>query len=187
MNSINRLAAVISLATLFPLAAHAADSKGTVEVVHWWTSGGENAAVKVLQQQVQLSDVYTTMSTFMGVPGSIYHVGYAGMSVSVPGIAFSMVIPALLVGRRLIKLGHRYKMLTMADYLADRYESTAIRGLLAILMLIFLVPMMGAQTIGAGVIFTTPVPNFRSTISSAMTGMSRSVSGRRTFLPTIAV
>lgn len=96
-----------------------------------------------------------SMSTFMGVPGSIYHVGYAGMSVSVPGIAFSMVIPALLVGRRLIKLGHRYGMLTMADYLADRYESTAIRGLLAVLMLIFLVPMMGAQTIGAGVIFTT--------------------------------
>ena len=96
-----------------------------------------------------------SMSTFMGVPGSIYHVGYAGMSVSVPGIAFSMVIPALLVGRRLIKLGHRYQMLTMADYLADRYESTAIRGLLAVLMLIFLVPMMGAQTIGAGVIFTT--------------------------------
>jgi len=53
MNAINRLAAVISLASLFPLAAHAADSKGTVEVVHWWTSGGEHAAVKVLQQQVE--------------------------------------------------------------------------------------------------------------------------------------
>ena len=96
-----------------------------------------------------------SMSTFMGVPGSIYHVGYAGMSVSVPGIAFSMLIPALLVGRRLITLGHRYKMLTMADYLADRYESTGIRGLLAVLMLVFLVSMMGAQTIGGGVIFTT--------------------------------
>ena len=96
-----------------------------------------------------------SMSTFMGVPGAIYHVGYAGMSVSVPGIAFAMVIPALLVGRKLIYLGHKYHMLTMADYLSDRYESTAIRGLLAALMLIFLVPMMGAQTIGAGVIFTT--------------------------------
>ena len=41
-----------------------------------------------------------SMSTFMGVPGTIYKVGYAGMSVSVPGIAFSMVIPALLDGRR---------------------------------------------------------------------------------------
>lgn len=96
-----------------------------------------------------------SMSTFMGMPGSIYHVGYTGMSVSVPGIAFSMLIPALLVGRRLITLGHRYKMLTMADYLADRFDSTGIRGLLAVLMLIFLVSMMGAQTIGGGVIFST--------------------------------
>lgn len=96
-----------------------------------------------------------SMSTFMGVPGTTYKVGFAGLSISVPGLAFSMLIPALLVGRKLIRLGHRYKMLTMADYLADRYESTAIRGLLAVIMVIFLVPMMGAQTIGAGIIFKT--------------------------------
>jgi glucose/mannose transport system substrate-binding protein len=53
MNAINRLATVISLATLFPFAAHAADGKGTVEVVHWWTSGGEKAAVDVLKAQVE--------------------------------------------------------------------------------------------------------------------------------------
>ena len=96
-----------------------------------------------------------SMSTFMGVPGTVYHVGYMGMAVSVPGIAFSMMIPALLVGRRLIRLGHQYGMLTMADYLSDRYESTAMRGLLAVIMIIFLVPMMGAQTIGGGIIFNT--------------------------------
>ncbi len=96
-----------------------------------------------------------SMSTFMGVPGTIYHVGYAGMTVSVPGIVFSMMIPALLIGRKLIRLGHKYGMLTMADYLSDRYESTAIRGVLAVIMIVFLVPMMGAQTIGGGIIFTT--------------------------------
>lgn len=53
MNSMSRLAAVISLASLFPLSAYAADSKGTVEVVHWWTSGGEKAAVDVLRAQVE--------------------------------------------------------------------------------------------------------------------------------------
>lgn len=54
MNSISRLAAVISLASLFPLSALAAEtSKGTVEVVHWWTSGGEKAAVDVLRAQVE--------------------------------------------------------------------------------------------------------------------------------------
>jgi len=53
MNAISRLASVISLAALFPLSAVAADSKGTVEVLHWWTSGGEAAAVKVLKRQVE--------------------------------------------------------------------------------------------------------------------------------------
>lgn len=53
MNSISRIAAVVSLASLFPLAAVAADSKGTVEVVHWWTSGGEKAAVDVLKAQLE--------------------------------------------------------------------------------------------------------------------------------------
>ena len=51
MNAINRLAVAISVASLFPLSAFAADSKGTVEVVHWWTSGGEKAAVDVLKAQ----------------------------------------------------------------------------------------------------------------------------------------
>jgi glucose/mannose transport system substrate-binding protein len=53
MNSISRLATLISLASLFPLSAIAAESKGSVEVVHWWTSGGEKAAVDVLKAQVE--------------------------------------------------------------------------------------------------------------------------------------
>ncbi|MGH8464166.1 MAG: sugar ABC transporter substrate-binding protein, partial [Pseudomonas sp.] len=52
MNAINRLAAVISLASLLPLSAIAADA-GTVEVLHWWTSGGEAKAVETLKAQVQ--------------------------------------------------------------------------------------------------------------------------------------
>ena len=58
MNAITRLATAVSLASLFPLTALAADSKGTVEVVHWWTSGGEAAAVKVLRELVE-KDGYT--------------------------------------------------------------------------------------------------------------------------------
>lgn len=93
-----------------------------------------------------------SMSTFMGVPGTIYNVGYAGLAVSVPGLVFSMIIPAILIGRKLIVMGRKFNLLTMADYLADRYGSNTIRILLAILMIIFLIPNMGAQTIGAGVI-----------------------------------
>lgn len=130
----------------------------------WWSSHRNNnlrdyftmsgKAGAILSGIAYFSTQYS-MSTFMGVPGTIYHVGYAGMSVSVPGLAFSMIIPALLVGRKLITLGHRYGMLTMADYLGDRYESDGVRGFLAVLMLVFMVSMMGAQTIGGGVIFNT--------------------------------
>ncbi|PWB30826.1 sugar ABC transporter substrate-binding protein [Pseudomonas sp. SDI] len=52
MNAINRLAAVVSLASLLPLSALAA-GPGTVEVTHWWTSGGEKAAVETLKKQVE--------------------------------------------------------------------------------------------------------------------------------------
>ena len=93
-----------------------------------------------------------SMGTFLGTPGTIYGVGYAGMAISVPGAVFCMILPALLIGRKLITLGHKYGFLTLADYLTDRYHSKKMSGVLGVMMLFFLVPMMGAQIIGAGVI-----------------------------------
>ena len=93
-----------------------------------------------------------SMGTFLGTPGTIYGVGYAGMAISVPGAVFCMILPALLIGRKLITLGHKYGFLTMADYLTYRYHSKNMSGVLGVMMLFFLVPMMGAQIIGAGVI-----------------------------------
>ena len=93
-----------------------------------------------------------SMGTFLGTPGTIYGVGYAGMAISVPGAVFCMILPALLIGRKLITLGHKYGFLTMADYLTDRFHSKNMSGVLGVMMLFFLVPMMGAQIIGAGVI-----------------------------------
>lgn len=93
-----------------------------------------------------------SMGTFLGTPGTIYGVGYAGMAISVPGAVFCMILPAILIGRKLVTLGHEYGFLTMADYLSDRYSSSSMSGILGVMMLFFLIPMMGAQIIGAGVI-----------------------------------
>lgn len=93
-----------------------------------------------------------SMGTFLGTPGTIYGVGYAGMAISVPGAVFCMILPAILIGRKLVTLGHEYGFLTMADYLTDRYHSAKMSGVLGVMMLFFLIPMMGAQIIGAGVI-----------------------------------
>ena len=78
MNSFSRLAVVISLATLFPLNTYAstpADSKGTVEVVHWWTSGGEAKAVDVLKKLIE-KDGYTWQDSAVAGGG-----GAAAMTV----------------------------------------------------------------------------------------------------------
>ncbi|MGY4494621.1 ABC transporter substrate-binding protein [Pseudomonas sp. TE3610] len=75
MNVVNRLAAAISLSMLVPMAAHSADSKGTVEVVHWWTSGGEAKSVAVLKQIVE-KDGYTWQDSAVAGGG-----GAAAMTV----------------------------------------------------------------------------------------------------------
>mgnify|MGYP001421939805 FL=1 len=96
-----------------------------------------------------------SMSTFMGVPAIAYNNGFAGMSISVPGIAFSMLIPALLVGRKLLQLSKHNNFLTMTDYLSDRFQSDTVRATHAIIMVVFLIAMTGAQLVGAGVIVKT--------------------------------
>ena len=75
MNAFNRLALVISLASIFPLHAYAADTKGNVEVVHWWTSGGEAKAVDVLKKLVE-KDGYTWQDSAVAGGG-----GAAAMTV----------------------------------------------------------------------------------------------------------
>lgn len=150
-NTVPFLIVIVSYFALLTYIGYYA-TKRTRTLSDYFTMSGKAGAI--LSGLAYFSTQYS-MSTFMGVPGSIYKVGYAGMSVSVPGLAFSMIIPAMLIGRRLIRMGHRYGMLTMADYISDRYESTIMRAFLAVIMILFLVPMMGAQTIGAGIIFNT--------------------------------
>ncbi len=124
-------------------------SRGTKSINDFFVLSGKAGA---LVTGIAYFSTQFSMGTFLGVPGTIYKTGYAGMAISVPGATFCMIIPALIVGRRLIKLGHNYNFLTMSDYLSDRYGSRSIGGILAVLMAFILVPAMGAQIIGAGVI-----------------------------------
>lgn len=50
-------------------------------------------------------------------------------------------------------MGKKYGFLTMSDYLADRFDSQQIRTLHAVMSVVFLICMIGAQTVGAGIIF----------------------------------
>lgn len=111
-----------------------------------------NGKAGVVISGIAYATTQYSMGTFLGTPGMLYKMGYAGMGITIPGVAFSMIIPAVLIGRKLVTLGHERGFLTLSDYLADRYENKLMSGLMGIMMLCFLIPMMGAQIIGAGVI-----------------------------------
>ncbi|MEM2602365.1 MAG: sodium:solute symporter family protein, partial [Candidatus Bathyarchaeia archaeon] len=74
-----------------------------------------------------------SMSTFMGVPGYVYAIGWAGLAISCVNAGLGLMIPGLLVGRRVLSLGRKLGFLTMTDYLGHRYHSNLIRGIVAIL------------------------------------------------------
>ncbi len=58
-----------------------------------------------------------------------------------------------LFGARMWYLGKKYGYITPADLLADYYESDFLRGLVAIVLAIFLIPYMAVQAMGLGYIF----------------------------------
>ncbi|MGE4485288.1 MAG: sodium/pantothenate symporter [Oscillospiraceae bacterium] len=111
-----------------------------------------NGKAGVIISGIAYATTQYSMGTFLGTPGALYKMGYAGMGITIPGVAFAMIIPAVLIGRKLVTLGHERGFLTLSDYLSDRYENKRMSGLIGIMMLCFLIPMMGAQIIGAGVI-----------------------------------
>ncbi|NMX69340.1 carbohydrate ABC transporter substrate-binding protein [Pseudomonas sp. WS 5111] len=75
MKIVNRLAVAISLASLCTVSAHGAQSKGSVEVVHYWTSGGEAKSADVLKQLIE-KDGYTWQNSAVAGGG-----GAAAMTV----------------------------------------------------------------------------------------------------------
>ena len=127
-------------------------ARDTTSVKDFFVLGGKAGAVV---SGIAYFATQYSMSTFMGVPAVAYANGYAGLTISVPGLAFSMIIPALLVGRKLMQLSHTHGLLTMTDYLVSRYDSRKLGILHATMMVIFLIGMIGAQTVGAGVIVHT--------------------------------
>jgi sodium/pantothenate symporter len=94
-----------------------------------------------------------SMSSLVGVPGTLYFVGVAGLGIILPVAMLSMAFGTLVAGRRLNALSHSLELWTLPDYLASRFNSNAIRLLAALMIIVFLIPYIAAQLVGAGVIF----------------------------------
>lgn len=93
-----------------------------------------------------------SMSSLVGVPGEIYSIGFAGLGIILSVAMLSMAFGVLLAGGRLQSLSRELELMTLPDYLAARYQSDLVRLLCAAVIIVFQIPYLAAQVIGAGVI-----------------------------------
>lgn len=90
---------------------------------------------------------------FLGGPGWAYSRGAAAFYIIAYGT--TGMIPIYFFGPKVRHLGERYGFVTQAEILSDRYNSTLLSGLLAILSIIVFIPYLTLQMKGAGYVIAT--------------------------------
>lgn len=90
---------------------------------------------------------------FLGGPGWAYSRGAAAFYIIAYGT--TGMIPLYFFGPKIRKLGERYGFVTQAEILEDRYNSTSLSIILAVLSVVVFIPYLTLQMKGAGYVLTT--------------------------------
>jgi len=90
---------------------------------------------------------------FLGGPGWAYSRGTAALYIIAYGT--TGMIPIYFFGPKVRRLGEKFGFVTQAEILQDRFNSTSLSALLAILSIIVFIPYLTLQMKGAGYVLTT--------------------------------
>jgi SSS family solute:Na+ symporter len=85
---------------------------------------------------------------FLGGPGWAYSRGAAAFYIIAYGVIG--IVPLYFFGPRAWRLGKKYGYVTQAELLADRFDSTFLSVMLAILSVVVFIPYLTLQMVGAG-------------------------------------
>lgn len=89
--------------------------------------------------------------TFLGFAGNAYKTGFGQYGIMAFGTAI-MAIMFYVIGRKVWILGKEKGYITPPELIGDRFNSTTLRLLFMGVMVIFTIPYLAAQAIGAGFI-----------------------------------
>jgi solute:Na+ symporter, SSS family len=89
--------------------------------------------------------------TFLGFAGNAYKSGLGQYGIMGFGTAF-MAIMFYIIGRKVWKLGKEKGYITPPELIGDRFNSTSLRLLFMFVMVIFTIPYLATQAIGAGLL-----------------------------------
>ncbi len=89
--------------------------------------------------------------TFLGFAGNAYTSGFGQYGIMAFGTAF-MAIMFYVIGRKVWKLGKEKGYITPPELIGDQFNSTSLRLLFMGVMVIFTIPYLATQAIGAGLL-----------------------------------
>ncbi len=90
---------------------------------------------------------------FIGAAGQMYSSGIKFFATFTSCVVSPLMI--YIIGRPTWYLGKKYNYMTQGELVGDYYESKALRYLVAVVSLIFLVPYLQSQIAAGGIIFET--------------------------------
>ncbi|MBI2874783.1 MAG: sodium:solute symporter family protein [Firmicutes bacterium] len=86
---------------------------------------------------------------FIGVPGMVYNLGPGLIGAMTPG-TIAAGLGFYLIGVRVWMLGKKYGYLTPVDLFRERFESRALAVIMFVVIVLFTLPFMALQPMGAG-------------------------------------
>lgn len=89
--------------------------------------------------------------TFLGFSGKAYQSGFGQYGIMAFGTGF-MAIMFYLIGRKTWKLGKEKDYITPPELIGDRFQSPSLRFLFMVVMILFTIPYLAVQAIGAGML-----------------------------------
>ena len=89
--------------------------------------------------------------TFLGFAGKAYSSGFGQYGIMGFGTAF-MAIMFFIIGRKVWKLGKEKEYITPPELIGDRFNSISLRLIFMFVMVIFTIPYLATQAIGAGML-----------------------------------
>ena len=89
--------------------------------------------------------------TFLGFAGKAYSSGFGQYGIMGFGTAI-MAIMFYIIGKKIWKLGKEKRYITPPELIGDRFNSVSLRLLYMFVMVIFTIPYLATQAIGAGML-----------------------------------
>jgi SSS family transporter len=91
--------------------------------------------------------------SFIGGAGFVYGLGWPSIVFSMGATSIGVIIAWALLGNRLRYISNKLATITLPDIMLERYESKLIPAIAAIGTIVFFIPFMVAQILGAGIVF----------------------------------